>query len=77
MQLRNESDDNSSPTVSTTSVFTIAAIAARECRNVATVYISGAYLKAPNGQYGGTYEDGQIGVVRVGAIEQGLREISI
>lgn len=50
MQMRNESDDNSSPTVSTCSVFIVAAIAAREKRKVATVDISGAYLNAPMGE---------------------------
>ena len=49
MQLRDESDDNSSPTVSTSSVFITAAIAAREARSVSTVDIGGAYLNAPMG----------------------------
>lgn len=37
MQLRNTSDDNSSPTVSTSSLFIVAIIAARERRRDATV----------------------------------------
>ena len=44
MQDRNIYDDSSSPTVSTTSLFIVAAIAAREKRAVATVDFPGAYL---------------------------------
>jgi hypothetical protein len=47
MQDRSLYDDVSSPTVSTTSVFMIAAIASSEKRKVATVDIGGAYLNAP------------------------------
>jgi len=47
MQDRSLYDDISSPTVATTSVFMIAAIASSEKRKVATVDIGGAYLNAP------------------------------
>jgi hypothetical protein len=47
MQDRSLYDDVSSPTVATTSVFIIAAIASSEKRKVATVDIGGAYLNAP------------------------------
>jgi hypothetical protein len=43
-------DDISSPTVATTAVFMIAAIAAKEQRSVVTVDITGAYLNADMGE---------------------------
>jgi hypothetical protein len=50
MQDRNLYDDISSPTASATSLFMIAAIAAKENRHVCTLDIGGAYLNAKMGK---------------------------
>jgi Reverse transcriptase (RNA-dependent DNA polymerase) len=46
LQDRNIYDNGSSPTVSTTSVFIVAAIAAKENRAVATIDFPGAFLNS-------------------------------
>jgi hypothetical protein len=46
LQDRNIYDNGSSPTVSTTSVFIVASIAAHECRSIATVDFPGAFLNS-------------------------------
>jgi len=51
MQDRSLYEDLSSPTVSTTSMFIVAAIAARERCEVSTMDIGGAYLNASIGQH--------------------------
>lgn len=50
MQDRSLYEDTSSPTASTSSVFIVAAIAAKEKRKVKTLDISGAYLNADMSQ---------------------------
>ena len=47
MQEQIEDDDKSSPTVATTAAFAVAAIAAGEERDVATLDVTGAFLQAP------------------------------
>lgn len=51
MQDKSLYDDNSSPTVSTMSVFMLSTIAAHEERHVVTADIGGAYLNASMGNY--------------------------
>ena len=51
MQDRSMFEDNSSPTVATTSTFMLAALAARENRHVVTADIGGAYLNASMGEH--------------------------
>jgi len=51
MQDKSLYDDNSSPTVSTMSVFMLSTIAAHEERHVVTADIGGAYLSASMGNY--------------------------